>query len=102
MKITKEQLIIKVAELELEIKDVLARDEIIRKNVSKFLGLVKASKGMYSYNEEPEVKVAQWSEIYFELGKLIQRNWRAETLQKIDERLDYLMEEDKKNKEITP
>ena len=99
--LTKDELIKKVAELELETKDVLTRDELIRKNICKFLGLLKTAKGMFSYNQEPEIRVVQWSEIYFEFGKLKQQNWRIEELKRIDDRLNYLMEEDKKAKETT-
>lgn len=83
----KEELIKKIGELEEANRSWNETDEFTRKNISQFLGSFK------------DVKVYRWSEIYFEIGKLIESNQRTENLSEIKNNIQYLLEEDKKAKE---
>src|SRR3990167_9819997 len=66
MKLTKEELLKKIVELEKDNKDWIGSDETVRKNISQFLEFYKIEY----YDKTKEVKILRWSEIYFELGKL--------------------------------
>ena len=94
----KEELQQNIGELKSKIEQWEANDEVCRRNVSQFLGSYKPEK---YYDNTREVKVLKWAEIYFELGKLKQQEWRTAELGRITENLNYLLEKDK-NKEVLP
>ena len=88
---TKEELQKQIGGLENDLKDKIGNDEVVRKNLSQFLGSFK----LEYYDRTKEVKVLRWSEIYFELGKLIAHSDRLESLTTIRSQIDYLMEQEK-------
>jgi len=94
----KEELQKQIGQLENQAKELSASDEIVRKNLSQFLGSFESKY----YDHTQEVKILRWSEIYFELGKLIERKERLENLQSIRSQLNYLAEQDRieKDKEL--
>lgn len=83
----------RVAELEVENKEWSERDDIVRKNLSGFLGSYKKTN---YYNDEPDVKILKWSGIYFSLGKLVEsksKKEQDEVISRMERSLEELMQE---------
>ena len=76
----KEQLQKKIGELEGQNKEWGANDELIRRNLSQFLGSFQNDY----YSHQKEVKILRWSEIYFELGKLMLQQKRLDYVEDVE------------------
>ena len=70
---TKDDLIKENEILTRENSDFKNKDAYIREKISQFLGSVEI-RNRFGSREELEVKVLSWSNIYFELGKLMQKS----------------------------
>lgn len=92
----KEELQNKIGELEGANKRLAELDERMRKEVSGFLGFYKQEY----YDRSREIQVLSWAEIYFNLGKLIERTTRLEDLTLLRSQVDYLIGKDQKLNEI--
>jgi chaperonin cofactor prefoldin len=86
--ITKDELKKRISELEIVNKDLESRDSIVRTNISQFLGSVRIAR--YSW-DDPQVRTLKWSEIYFELGKIMADRARVENLTEIKNQIEHLM-----------
>lgn len=74
-KITKEELIEKVAELEHDNSRMLTQDQLIRREFAKAFGW-KERQNVYEFGEK--VILPSWEQIFVEVGKLLNgRDWRV-------------------------
>ena len=87
-KITKSQLEVENSILKEKIEEWKGSDEIIRRNISGFLGSYE-KEGSY-YGSELKVKVLPWSSIYFRLGKVFAEKERLDSIADMLSRLDSL------------
>jgi hypothetical protein len=87
MQKTKEELIKEIAILSENNKLAKERDEIVRRNISEFIGSFK--KGQY-YDNSRDVLVLQWSGIYFQLGKIMADKNRFDELKSLFEKISQL------------
>ena len=90
---TKEQLIAKVAELELQLKQVSEKDAIVRDRLSYVLNLATVKSDRWGGEENIE---RSWIELFCEIGKLIaKRDYVSFTdrINDIDSRIIQTFEE---------
>ncbi len=84
--ITKEDLLKKNGELEAEVKSFEARDLAVRTNISEFIGSFQLSTR--AWENKSEVKILNWSAIYFHIGKIMADRARNDNLTEIWERIE--------------
>lgn len=90
MKPTKEGLINENVELVEKLQESRSTNVQARKTISSFLGSFESSPNFFG--QQKETKVLTWAEIYFELGKIIERNKEAPSLKIMSFTVEGLVE----------